>query len=120
MFKRSLLSLGASWMFTYYVDFFKDGSDVTLSLSEYDVEMNDLTKHYVFENANVSTPNKRTAILAKGSQNYSQQNEDGGGGICVEAVQIIKIRNTETQTDEPRDIILQKLEELKTVVEAES
>ena len=59
---------------------------------------------------------KKTAILAKGSKYYSQQNEDTGGGICVEEVPIIKIRNKETQTDEPRDIILQKLEEFKKYI----
>ena len=76
--------------------------------------MNDLKKNYVFENTDVSTPNKRTVILAKDSQCYSPQNEeDAGDGICVEEMQIIKIHNKEIQTDVPRDIILQELEELK-------
>ena len=52
-------------------------------------------------------------VLAKDSQYYSPQNEDASGGICVEETQIIKIHNKETQTDEPRDIILQELEESK-------
>ena len=34
----------------------------------------------------------------------------------MEEVPIIKIRNKETQTDEPRDIILQKLEEFKKYI----
>ena len=66
--------------------------------------MNELKKRNVFEDTSVSTPNKRTAILAKDSQYYSPQNEEAGGDICVEETQIIKICSMETQTDEPKDI----------------
>ena len=45
--------------------------------------MYDLKKHYVFEDTSVSTPNKRTVILAKDSQYYSPQNEDAVCDICV-------------------------------------
>ena len=82
-----------------------------MSLSESDVEINDLKKHYVFEGLSVNTPNKRTAILAKDSQYYSPQNEDAGSDICVEETQIIEICNKEA--DEPRNFILRELEELK-------
>ena len=44
----------------------------------------------------MSTPNKKTTILAKDSQYYSPQNEDAGDDICVEETQIIKICSKET------------------------
>ena len=65
-----------------------------------------------FEDTSVSTPNKRTDILAKDSQYYSPQNEDARGDICVET-QIIQICSKQTQTDKPRGIILRQLKELK-------
>ena len=74
--------------------------------------MNDLEKHHVFEDTSMRTPNKRTKILAKDLQYYSPQNEDAGDDICWKKHKLLKFV-VRRHTDEPMDIILRELEELK-------
>ena len=74
--------------------------------------MNDLEKHHVFEDTSMSTPNKKTAILAKDSQYYSPQNEDTGDVFVWKKHKLLKFV-VRRHTDEPMDIILRELEELR-------